>query len=92
MTKADLAKKVSDECGVDRNTVMLTIDKVLDSIRESVVNGEEVFLRGFGTFGRKHRAEKIGQNMSQGTSVVIPAHDIPSFKPAKCFKNAIAKK
>lgn len=92
MTKADLAKKVSDECGVDRNTVMLTIDKVLDSIRESVVNGEEVFLRGFGTFGVKHRAEKIGQNMPKGTSIVIPAHDIPSFKPAKCFKNDVAKK
>lgn len=92
MTKADLAKKVSDECGVDRNTVALTIDRVLDSIRESVVNGEEVFLRGFGTFGRKHRAEKIGQNMSKGTSVVIPAHDIPSFKPAKNFKHDVAKK
>lgn len=91
MTKADLAKKVSDECGVDRNTVALTIDKVLDFIRESVVNGEEVFLRGFGTFGRKHRAEKIGQNMSNGTSIVIPAHDIPSFKPAKNFKNEVAK-
>lgn len=92
MTKFELAKKVSEECGVDKTTVMLTIDKVLDSIRESVVSGEEVFLRGFGTFGVKRRAQKVARIISSGTSIIVPEHDIPTFKPAKCFKDGVAKK
>lgn len=92
MTKAELTKRVSEECGVDKGTITITIDKVLDIIRESVVGGEEVFIRGFGTFGRKHRAEKTARNISSGTSIIVPAHDIPTFKPAKCFKDAVAKK
>lgn len=92
MTKAEIVKKVSSETGVDGGVVMLVVDKLFESIRGTVSGGEEVFFRGFGTFKTKHRAEKIGRNIGQNTPVVIPAHDIPQFKPSKEFKAMMLRK
>lgn len=92
MTKQDIVKRLAEECGVDRNTAVLTVDKVLDSIKESVSGGEEVFLRGFGTFGVKTRAQKKARNIAAGTTVIIPEHDEPVFRPSQCFKDGVARK
>lgn len=92
MTKAEIVKNVSSETGIDGGVVILVVDKLFENIRNTVAGGEEVFFRGFGTFGVKHRAEKIGRNIGQNTPVVIPAHDIPSFNPSKEFKNQVLKK
>jgi len=89
MTKAEIVKHITSETGIDGNTTAMIVDRLFEKIRNTVAGGEEVFFRGFGTFGTKHRAQKIGQNMSKGTSVVIPAHNIPSFKPAKVFKQQV---
>ena len=89
MTKAEIVKNISSETGVDGGVVMLIVDKLFENIRTTVSGGEEVFFRGFGTFGVKHRAEKIGRNIGLNTPVVIPAHDIPSFKPSKEFKRIV---
>ncbi len=58
----------------------------MEQVRNSLTNGESVYLRGFGTFYRKHRAEKKARNISKNTTVVVPAHDVPAFKPSKSFK------
>ncbi len=58
----------------------------MEQVRNSLTNGENVYLRGFGTFYRKHRAEKKAHNISKNTTVVVPAHDVPAFKPSKSFK------
>lgn len=92
MTKAEIVKNVSLDTGIDGEVTMLVVNKLLENIRNTVAGGEEVFFRGFGTFGLKHRAEKIGRNIGQNTPVVIPAHNIPSFKPSKEFKNQVSDK
>lgn len=81
MTKAELARK----SGVKAEQ----IDAVMDGIRQSIEQGEEVFLRGFGTFGIKERAEKKAQNITKGTTIIIPAHKVPYFKPCKEFKDSL---
>lgn len=92
MTKAEIVKNVSLDTGIDGEVTMLVVNKLLENIRNTVAGGEEVFFRGFGTFGVKHRAEKIGRNIGQNTPVIIPAHNIPSFKPSKEFKNQVSNK
>lgn len=81
MTKQDLARKV----GVTSQV----IDAVVDGIKQSLEQGESVFLRGFGTFSAKQRAEKKCRNISKGTDVIVPAHKVPHFKPCKEFKDAL---
>ena len=61
----------------------------MENIKTSMINGEEVFLRGFGSFIIKHRAEKTARNISKNTTMVIPAHNIPAFKPAKSFMEKV---
>ena len=71
--------------GIEKVAVMAIVEEVMASIKENMANGENVYLRGFGTFHIVERKEKIGRNISKNTSVVIPAHKIPRFKPAKEF-------
>ncbi len=85
MTKAELVNEISEKTGVDRVTVMKTVEAIMKTVSGSLIAGESVYLRGFGTFEIKHRAEKIARNISKNTSVVVPAHNIPSFKPSKDF-------
>ena len=85
MTKADIVAKISDSTGVEKIAVQATVEEFMSSIRGSLEKGENVYLRGFGSFIIKKRAEKTGRNISKNTTMIIPEHYIPSFKPAKTF-------
>ena len=85
MTKADLVADISEKTGIEKIAVQATIESFMKSIIDAMENGENVYLRGFGTFVVKKRAEKTGRNISKNVTIKIPAHSIPSFKPAKIF-------
>jgi DNA-binding protein HU-beta len=85
MTKADIVASIADETGMERNEVLKTVESFMASVKDSLAKGENVYLRGFGSFIVKERAEKTGRNISRNTSIVIPAHNVPAFKPAKTF-------
>lgn len=86
MTKAELVREIAKRTGVEKEVVMQVVEGTMESIRNSMINGEEVFLRGFGSFIIKRRAQKTARNISKNTTIVIPAHNIPAFKPAKSFQ------
>jgi DNA-binding protein HU-beta len=92
MTKADIVNKISETTGIEKVAVQATVESFMKTIRESMMNGSNVYLRGFGSFVVKKRAEKKGRNISKNTTIVIPAHNIPSFKPAKSFVNQVKKR
>ena len=92
MTKADIVSNISDKLGVDRADVQATVEKFMKEVKISLEKGENVYLRGFGSFIIKTRAEKIGRNISQNTALKIPSHNIPSFKPAKIFVQGVKSK
>ena len=85
MTKADIVKNISDQTGMDKTDVQMIAEKFMDEIKSSLQNNNNVYLRGFGSFIIKTRAEKTGRNISKNVTIKIPAHSIPSFKPAKIF-------
>ena len=86
MTKADIINKISEETGIARKDVTATVEAFMEEIRDSLAsNKENVYLRGFGSFIVKHRAQKTARNISKTTTLVIDAHDFPAFKPAKSF-------
>ena len=86
MTKADIINKIVEDTGLPKKDVSATIEAFMEEIRETMaVNKENIYLRGFGTFTIKHRAQKTARNISKNITMVIDAHDIPSFKPAKSF-------
>ena len=91
MTKADIVNEISEKTGIEKIVVQTTIEAFMKSIRTSITDGKNVYLRGFGTFVVKKRAEKIGRNISKNTTVVIPAHFIPTFKPAKVFSDRVKR-
>ena len=92
MTKADIVSNISDKLGVDRADVQAIVEKFMKEVKISLEKGENVYLRGFGSFIIKTRAEKTGRNISQNTALIIPAHNIPSFKPAKIFVQGVKSK
>ena len=92
MTKAEIVSKISDKLGLDRNDVQLTVENFMDEVISSLESGQNVYLRGFGSFIIKTRAEKTGRNISKYTSIKIPAHNIPAFKPAKVFVEGVKAK
>ena len=86
MTKAEIINKIADETGVAKKDVATTVEAFMEEIRICMAeNKENVYLRGFGTFTVKRRAKKTARNISKNTTMVIDAHDIPHFKPAKSF-------
>lgn len=85
MTKADIVSKISEETGVEKQAVLVTVEAFMNSVKNSLSEGNNVYLRGFGSFIVKERAEKTGRNISKNESIIIPAHNIPAFKPAKTF-------
>lgn len=92
MTKADIVAKISDKTGMEKADVQATVESFMKEVRNSLESGENVYLRGFGSFVVKTRAEKTGRNISKNTTIIIPAHNIPSFKPAKTFVDSVKKK
>ena len=89
MTKADLVKNISDKTGMDKSDVQMISEKFMNEVKISLKNNENVYIRGFGSFIVKTRAEKTGRNISKNVAVVIPAHNIPAFKPSKTFVNSV---
>ena len=85
MTKADIVAEIAEKTGVEKIAVQATVEAFMDSVKSSLSNGDNVYLRGFGSFIVKTRAEKTGRNISKNTTIIIPAHNIPAFKPAKTF-------
>ena len=92
MTKADIVSNISNELGIDRADVQATVEKFMKEVKISLEKGEHVYLRGFGSFIIKTRAEKTGRNISRNVAIKIPAHNIPAFKPAKIFVQGIKSK
>lgn len=91
MTKADIVNEISKNTGLDKTTVLNTIEAFMATVKESLSNNENVYLRGFGSFVVKKRAQKTARNISQNTTIIIPEHNIPSFKPAKTFTISVKK-
>lgn len=89
MTKAEIVADIADKTGVEKVAVQATVEAFMDSIKNAMSSGENVYLRGFGSFVVKERAEKTGRNISKNTTIIIPAHNIPSFKPAKTFVDEV---
>ena len=89
MTKADIVSEIADETGLEKLAVQTTVEAFMDSVKTSLTKGENVYLRGFGSFVVKERAEKTGRNISKNTTIIIPAHNIPAFKPAKTFVESV---
>ena len=89
MTKAELVREIASKTGLNTKDVLVIIESLMDTIKTSMAEGEEVFLRGFGSFIIKHRANKTARNISKNTTVIVPAHDIPAFRPAKEFMEQV---
>lgn len=91
MTKADIINEISEKTGIEKIVVKASVEAFMKSVKDSMEKGKNVYLRGFGSFIVKRRAEKTGRNISKNTTVIIPAHYIPAFKPAKPFAEKVKK-
>ncbi|HKL31025.1 MAG TPA: HU family DNA-binding protein [Tangfeifania sp.] len=89
MTKADIVNEISKNTGIEKVTVQKTVEAFMETVKDSLEDGKNVYLRGFGSFVVKQRAEKTARNISKNTTIIIPAHNIPSFKPAKTFVSKV---
>ena len=85
MTKADIVSEIAKSTGVEKVQVQAIVEAFMDSIKTSLSNKNNVYLRGFGSFIVKKRAKKVARNISKNTTITIPEHNIPAFKPAKSF-------
>ena len=92
MTKAEIVNEVAKTTGLEKTQVLAVIEEFTNVVKGSLVAGNPVYLRGFGSFIIKHRAQKAARNITRKTTITIPAHDIPAFKPAKSFASAVKEK
>ena len=92
MRKADLISEISDKTGIPKVDVMVTLETMFKEIKKSLISGENIYIRGFGSFIVKKRAAKIGRNIKKNIAVEIPEHNIPAFKPAKEFVQEVKNK
>ncbi len=91
MTKAEIVAEIAEKTGIEKVTVQATVEAFMKSVKTNLSQGKNVYLRGFGSFIVKKRAAKKGRNISKNTTIVIPEHFIPSFKPAKTFAEKVKK-
>ncbi|MBQ4420955.1 MAG: HU family DNA-binding protein [Bacteroidales bacterium] len=95
MTKAEIVAEIAQRTGMEKVNIQETVEEFMNVLKGSLKKGENVYLRGFGSFIIKKRAEKTGRNISKNTTIIIPAHNIPAFKPSKTFveevKNNVKK-
>ena len=89
MTKADIVKEVSKNTGIEATTVSTVVEGFMSTVKKSLSEGENVYLRGFGTFEVKTRAAKTARNITKNTTMIIPEHKVPTFKPCPDFKNQV---
>ena len=91
MTKSDIVNEISKSTGIDKASVLETVEKFMEIVKDSLANEENVYLRGFGSFITKTRSQKTARNISKNTTIIIPEHKIPAFKPAKVFMEQVKK-
>lgn len=91
MTKADIVNEIAKNTGIDKTSVLTIVESFMDAVKNSLSNDENVYLRGFGSFIVKKRAQKTARNISKNTTIIIPEHNIPAFKPAKTFVSQVKK-
>ena len=89
MRKADLVNAISEKTGISRVDVLVTVEALFKEIKNTMEGGENVYVRGFGSFIIKRRAAKVGRNIKRGKAIQIPEHYIPAFKPAKIFMEEV---
>lgn len=89
MTKADIVNEIAKTTGTDKASVSAVVEELMKVVKDSIAEGNPVYLRGFGSFIVKTRKQKTARNISQNTAIVIPEHKIPAFKPAKVFFNEV---
>jgi DNA-binding protein HU-beta len=92
MTKADLISEITEKTGVEKIAVQATVESLMTTIIDAMESGENVYLRGFGSFVIKKRAEKTGRDILKNTTIIIPEHFVPTFKPAKIFVDGVKNK
>ena len=91
MTKAEIVNEIAKSTGVERIKVQSVVENFMESVKNSLASGENVYLRGFVSFTIKKRAKKTARNISKNTTIVIPEHNVPAFKPAKTFIAKVSK-
>ena len=89
MTKADIVTEIAKKTGIDKAQVLTSIETFMEVVKDSLASGENVYLRGFGSFIIKVRSEKTARNISAKTTIIIPEHKIPAFKPARVFMDEV---
>jgi len=89
MTKADIVNEISKNTGIEKITVQKTVEAFMETVKESLMKDKNVYLRGFGSFIVKKRAQKTARNISKNTTIIIPEHFIPAFKPSKTFVSKV---
>jgi DNA-binding protein HU-beta len=92
MTKADIVNEIVSKTGIDKVVVLGVVESFMDTVKSSMIKGENIYVRGFGSFILKKRAAKLGRNITKNTTVKIPAHNIPAFKPCKEFVDEVKQK
>lgn len=90
MTKAEIVTKIAKKTGLEKDAVLVVLEQFMSTVKDSLANEEPVYLRGFGSFIIKERATKTARNISKDTALIIPAHNIPAFKPAKTFVGQVS--
>lgn len=91
MTKADVIAKISEKTGIEKSDVQDTVEAFFDIVKSSMAEGENIYVRGFGSFVNKKRAKKVARNILKQTAIIIDEHYVPSFKPSKVFVEKIKK-
>lgn len=89
MTKAEIVKQITEKTGVEKGIVSAIVENFMEQVRSSMIHGENIYLRGFGTFLLKQRVEKVARNISKNTTIVVPAHTVPAFKPSPEFASKV---
>ncbi len=92
MTKAEIVSKIAEKSGLEKADVLRVVEDLMAEVKDALESGTNVYLRGFGSFIIKKRAEKTGRNITKNTTIKIPAHNIPAFKPAKVFMEGVKSK
>ncbi|MCL2246655.1 MAG: integration host factor subunit beta [Lentimicrobiaceae bacterium] len=91
MTKAEIVSEISNKTGLEKQAVQTIVETFMTSVKGALAKNDNVYLRGFGSFIVKQRAQKTARNISKKTTIIIPAHNIPAFKPCKTFVTAVKK-
>ena len=89
MTKAEVIAEISNQTGIDKGDVSATVGAFFEVVKSNMASGNNIYMRGFGSFVNKKRAKKVGRDISKNTAIIISEHYVPSFKPSKTFVNMV---